>query len=220
MAHHGLETLVDRSLLAPSDFVHRRLHVVVDTAFRYPAKRLEGVIMGIEQHLVALREVGPQEKGAAVTETKVGNLQLGVGSVDNCVVLAPVKLERLTGCEGLGRIGVLCRSALGLLLFLAPVAGKGRHPVVGAGIAQLHQVAVQLLEVLALLAVPPALAEQPTGQGQLVVIQFGRTLALGIAGFNHATGQVLAYRIAAEGGSPGNLPDRHTLTEMPASDYA
>ncbi|MET0010560.1 MAG: hypothetical protein ABW109_22110, partial [Candidatus Thiodiazotropha sp. 6PLUC4] len=30
-------------------------------------KRLEGVIMGIEQHLVALREVGPQEKGAAVT---------------------------------------------------------------------------------------------------------------------------------------------------------
>jgi len=38
MADHGLEALVDRTLLAATDLIHGRFHVVVDPAFRHPAE--------------------------------------------------------------------------------------------------------------------------------------------------------------------------------------
>lgn len=59
---------------------------------------------------------------------------------------------------------------LGLLLLPPPIPDKGGAPVVGASVPQLHEIPVQLIDGLALLAVPAALAEQPAGEGQLVVI--------------------------------------------------
>ena len=74
-------------------------HIVVDTPLRYPTKRLEGMIMGIEQHLVALQQVGAQEEGPAVTELEMGDLQLGIHPVDHRIVFAPVELKGLTRCK-------------------------------------------------------------------------------------------------------------------------
>ena len=89
----------------------------------------------------------------------------------------------------------------------------------GTGIAQLHQITVQLPDTAPLLAMPPGLAKQPAGQGQLIIIQLGWTFTGGIKWFNHPTGQILANRIAAQAVSSGYLSNRHPITEMPSSDY-
>ena len=89
----------------------------------------------------------------------------------------------------------------------------------GTGIAQLHQITVQLPDTAPLLAMPPGLAKQPAGQGQLIIIQLGWTFTGGIKWFNHPTVQILANRIAAQAGSSGYLSNRHPITEMPSSDY-
>ena len=142
VADHGVETLVYLPLLPPTDLIDSGLHVVVDAPFRDPAKRVEGVVVRIEQHLVGLGQVGLHEEGATVAELEVGNLQLGADAIDPDPVLAPVELERLTGGKLLGDIGLFTGGARSLLLFLAPLAGEGGHPVVGAGVAQDHQITV------------------------------------------------------------------------------
>jgi hypothetical protein len=60
MRAHGGKALVDDAPLALLDFVHRRLHVVVDAPARHAAQRGEAAGVGIEQHLVALAGVGHQ----------------------------------------------------------------------------------------------------------------------------------------------------------------
>jgi hypothetical protein len=51
----------------------------------------------VEQHLVGLQQIGPQEEGAAVAELELRDLQLGTLAVDDGPVLAPVELERFPG---------------------------------------------------------------------------------------------------------------------------
>ena len=96
--------------------------------------------MCIEQHLVALQQVGAQEECPAVAELEVGDLQLGVHPVDQRIVFTPVELECLARRKGQRDKGVPGGRAPGILLFLTPEAGKGGNPVIGTGIAQLHQV--------------------------------------------------------------------------------
>ena len=69
------------------------------------------------------------------------------------------------------------------------------------------------------LAMPPGLAKQPAGQGQLIIVQPGRTLAVGVARLHYTAGQILADRVTTESGSSGYLPNRHPVPEMPPSDY-
>ena len=56
--------------------------------------------MGVEQHLVGLLQVGPENEGAAVGELEVGDLQLGSLPADDRPIFRPVELERLAGHEG------------------------------------------------------------------------------------------------------------------------
>ena len=61
--------------------VRHRKEAHVDLSF-FPAPRnaaedAEPVPMGIEQHLVGLQKIGPDQKGPAVRQLDVGNLQLG-----------------------------------------------------------------------------------------------------------------------------------------------
>ena len=85
-----------------------------------------------------------------MAELEVGNLQLGVDAVDHGVVLAPVELEGLAGCKGQRAQRCSCAAVrLASCCSCRQCAGKGSHPVVGTGVAQLHQVAVQLLDGLA-----------------------------------------------------------------------
>jgi hypothetical protein len=55
--------------------------------------------MRIEQHLVGLQRVGPDEKGAAVAQLEMRRLQLNPLAADDRLILAPVKLKRLARLE-------------------------------------------------------------------------------------------------------------------------
>lgn len=54
---------------------------------------------------------------------------------------------------------------------MPPAPGERRNPVIGIGIVQRYQIAVQLLDRLALLAMPPRLPEESVGQPLLVLVQ-------------------------------------------------
>ena len=60
VADHGREAGVDLPLLAATDLIDGGLHVVVDAAPRNAAQHPEGVVMGVEQHLVGLQQIGPE----------------------------------------------------------------------------------------------------------------------------------------------------------------
>ena len=83
---HGSKTLVHIPLLALADFIHSGLHVVIDTTLRHTTEGNKGMVVGIEQHLVALHQVGPQEECTAVAELEVSDQQLGVNAIDDCIV--------------------------------------------------------------------------------------------------------------------------------------
>jgi len=55
--------------------------------------------VGVEQHLVGLQGIGPQEEGPAVRQLDMGDLELYACPANNRKILAPVELERLAWCE-------------------------------------------------------------------------------------------------------------------------
>ena len=136
VADHGREAGVDLTLLSATDLVDRGSHVVVDAAPRHASQHAEGVVMGVEQHLVGLLRVGPEREGAAIGELEVGDLQFGPLAADDRPVFRPVELERLARHE---RQRHESAATAGLLLSLPgglPVAGERRHPIVGALVAE------------------------------------------------------------------------------------
>src|SRR5690606_10277997 len=91
------EAHVDLPLLAATDTIHRRLHVIVDAPTRDSAEDTEAVPMRIEQHLMGLQGVGPKQKGTAVRQLDMRHLQLHALAAQHGKVLAPVKLESIAG---------------------------------------------------------------------------------------------------------------------------
>ena len=77
MADHGCEPCIDLAVLAAADLVDRGAHVVVDPSPGNATQHAEGVVMGIEQHLMGLLRVSPEEKSAAAGQFEVSDLQLG-----------------------------------------------------------------------------------------------------------------------------------------------
>lgn len=63
MAGHRHEADVDVALLSTADLVDRRAHVVVDATPRNATEDTERMVMGIEQHLMCLQEVCPDDEG-------------------------------------------------------------------------------------------------------------------------------------------------------------
>ena len=125
---------------------------VVDAAPWHAAEDAKGVIMGVEQHLVGLLEIGPQGEGATVGQLELGDQQLGPLAGDDRPVLRPIELEGLARREDQGNEGP---ATAGLLLALPsslPVTGKGRHPIVGTVVAERGQIGMQLFDRALLLA--------------------------------------------------------------------
>ena len=152
MADHGREPRVDLTLLAAPNLVDRGSHVVEDAPPRHAAEHPEGVVMGVKQHLMGLLRIGPENEGAAIGELEVGDLQLGPLAADDRPIFRPVELKRLARQE---RQRYENAATAGLLFSLPgglPVAGEGRHPIIGAVIAQSAQIGVQLLDRPLLLA--------------------------------------------------------------------
>jgi len=51
--------------------------------------------MGVEQHLVGLLRVGPENESAAVGELEVSDLQFGPLAAEDRPIFRPVELKRL-----------------------------------------------------------------------------------------------------------------------------
>ena len=113
--------------------------------------------MRVEQHLMRLLRIRTQDEGAAVAELDVGDLQLHPLAPDDRPILRPVELERLARQE---RQRHERAATAGLLLAMPgrlPLAGEGRHAVVGAVVAEGDQIGVQLLDRPLLFARLPGL---------------------------------------------------------------
>lgn len=83
VADHGREARVDLPLLTPSHLVDGGSHVVVDAAPGNAAEHAESVIMGVKQHLVGLLRISAKNKGAAVRQLEVGDLQFAALAGDD-----------------------------------------------------------------------------------------------------------------------------------------
>jgi len=97
---HGEEAHVDLPLLAEADAVNRRLHVVMDAAPRHATEDAEPMPVSVEQHLVGLQQLGPEQEGQPVCQLEIGDLKLRALPTQDCVVLASVELERLARAKG------------------------------------------------------------------------------------------------------------------------
>src|ERR1700681_3275758 len=93
VARHGQEPGVDLALLARTYPIHCSAHVVVNPAPRHAAQNPEGMAMSVEQHLVGLKKIRPDDEGPAMRQLGMGNLQLGPLALEDRPVLTPVELE-------------------------------------------------------------------------------------------------------------------------------
>src|SRR6478736_6356521 len=71
VAGHCHEADVDVALLATADPIDCRAHVVVDAAARNAAEDAERMIMGVEQHLVRLQEIGSDDESPGVAQLRM-----------------------------------------------------------------------------------------------------------------------------------------------------
>jgi hypothetical protein len=136
MADHRREAGVDLALLAPADLVDGRSHIVVNAPPRHAAQDAESVVMGVEQHLMGLLRVGPEEEGAAAGQFEVSDLQLGPLAGNDRPIFRPIELECLTRQECQRHEHATAARLLLLLPSGLPVARESRHAIVRAVVAE------------------------------------------------------------------------------------
>jgi hypothetical protein len=220
VAGHRHEPGVDLTRLAGAHPVHCSLHVVVDAPPRHAAEDPERVPVGIEQHLMGLKQVGPKQKRPAVRELDVGDLELRVLPGKRRPVLAPVELEGLPGLEherheDAASGGLLFALARGL-----PRPCKGRDPVVGALVAERDQISVKLLQGPPLLAGLARLSLQPGRQLVREGIELAGPFRNLERRLHRPSSQVLADRVPRQPRPPRYLPDGKPIPQCPPSDHA
>ena len=128
VVRHGQKAEVYLPLLATANPINRRLHVVIDPTSGDAAKNPERVPMGIEQHLVGLQGIGPQQKGPAVRQLDMRHLQLRAFAAQNRKLLAPVELEGIARSKIQRHKGPAPRRLLFVLPIRLPLARKCCHP--------------------------------------------------------------------------------------------
>jgi hypothetical protein len=165
------------------------------------------VVVGVEQHLVGLLRIGPQNEGSAVGELEVGDLQLGPLTRNHRPVLRPVELERLAGQEHERHENA---APGGLLLSMpgrSPLAGERGHAIVGAVVAQGHKVSRQLLRRPLLLTELGRLLPQHLRQLVNVGVQLARTIRDVELRLNAVRTKVLSHRVPRQTRAPRNVSD-------------
>ncbi len=208
MAGHRQETDIDVALLATADLVDRGPHVVVDTAAGNAAKHAECMIMGIEQHLMRLEEIGSNNESAAVAQLRMRHLQLGALIADDGPVFRPVELERFARFEGQRHErSAPCRLEFSLPVCL-PFTGKGCNAAIGTVIAKANQVGMELLQGALLLAALLGFRLQPGRQPIRKWIKLARPLRDLELRLHAVQAQVFADSVPGKAGPAANLPDR------------
>lgn len=113
---HPLEPAVVRALATGKDRVHRGLHVIADAPRTGSAEEGEGLVLGVEDHLLRLAQVGPDEQHPAVAKPDMRHLHGCRRPIDHHNLVAPVELVGLAWVEDQRHI---CKGR-GLLFLLGP----------------------------------------------------------------------------------------------------
>src|SRR5690606_5896601 len=164
VAGHRHEADGDVALLATAHLVDCRAHVVVDATARNAAKHAEGMIVGVEQHLMGLEEIGTDDKGPAVAKLRMRHLQLGALIADDRPVLRPVELEGFSGLESQRHeCPASCRLSPSLPVCL-PFPREGCNTAIRTVVAEAYQIGMELLQGALLLAALLGLRLQPGRQ--------------------------------------------------------
>ena len=148
--------------------------------------------MRVKKHLMGLQGVCPQQKRPAVRQLDMRHLQFGALAAQHRKIFAPVILECLARLKDQRHKGSSPRRLLFALPIRPPYAGKGSNPAVGPGVAQRHQVIMQLLRGPPLLARLPGLGLQPARQFCRKGIKFARSLGNLELSLNRPRPQILA----------------------------
>jgi len=176
------------------------------------------VVVRVEQHLVGLQRVGPQQERPAVAELEVRDLQLGAFAVDDGPVLAPVELEGFAGAERERDEGAAPGGLLGLVAACDPRPCERSHAVVGAFEAEHDEVGVHLLQRSALLARLARLALEPARELLGIGVELARADALGVPRLDRLGTKVLLDGVARQAGASGYLADGQLLAQCPPPD--
>jgi hypothetical protein len=164
MAGHRREPGVDLPGLARADPIDRSLHVVEDAATGDAAQNPERMGHRVEQHLVGLQWICPNDERPAVRQLGMRHLQLGALSAQNGPVFAPIELEGLARSEHQRNEGAAPAGLLLALPFGFPGSHKRRDALIRTLIAQHHQIGMHLLGRASLLARFTRFHAQPVRQ--------------------------------------------------------
>ena len=182
--------------------------------------QISAEVVRVEQHLVGLQQIGPQEEGAAVAELELRDLQLGTLAVDDGPVLAPVELERFPGRKPERNEGPASGCLCLLVLFLSSASGKRRDAIIGAGEAQRTEIRVNLLEGSSLFARPGRLGLEPACELRSKPVELAGAVTFGIGGQDSAGPYVAPDRVSGHAKPFGYLAQRDMIAKVPASDDA
>jgi hypothetical protein len=169
--------------------------------------------VGIEQHLVRLQQIRPDQKGPAVRQLDVGDLQLGALTTQNGKILAPVKLECLARAKRQWHESAAACRLLIPLPIGPPVTRKSRNPVVGPFKAENHQIGMHLLQRTPLFAGLGRFRLQPAGQLLSEWIELALPLRCRELRLDRARVQILLDGVARHSGPPRNLTDRQLIPQ-------
>src|SRR5690606_29271900 len=104
------------------------------------------VMVGIEQHLMGLKQISTNKESPAVTQFEMGNLQLHPLTGNHRPVFTPIKLECFTRFELQGNVGVLASTFAQFQLLATPLAGKSGNAIIGTLKAKCAQIGMHLFE--------------------------------------------------------------------------
>lgn len=88
------------------------------------------MLVGIEQHLMRLQQIGPHQKCAAVRQLDMGDLKLEALALDIGPVLAPIELECLAQLNDQRHENTPVSPMLSTLSFALPVSHEDRDTLI------------------------------------------------------------------------------------------
>jgi hypothetical protein len=192
-------------------------NVVVDAAPADPAIELERLVVGVEDQLLRLPEVGAHERHAAARQLHVCCLDRQRHTLERDRFVAPVELARLTR----GKAQRYKRLRRNPGSFVPPRLDEPVHAVVRAVVAAPAQLVKQTLGGPALPPREPGFLLQDLGQDLDPLAQLRRRLnAPLVLELGRLTADYLPHRRARHRQRPYDLLDRPVLLEKRAPNLA
>jgi hypothetical protein len=114
MRAHLQEAAIVLAILADEDRLHRRFHVVIDSARTGPLEEPEPPLVGVEHHLLRLARISAHKHHPAVAEAQMRDLHDRRHPVHHNDLVAPVELIGLARRERQRHKGIRRRACIQL----------------------------------------------------------------------------------------------------------